>query len=103
MATVEEFAAVLLAARQDRLRRDYPDSDQWEWEKVQVTNPGKVYTKVDVGPNHNMSGKYMVDNATGVIYGIKGYGQVHKGHQYGTLDTIDEWDWSGYTGLRKVG
>jgi hypothetical protein len=24
----------------------------------------------------------------------------HRGHQYGTLDTIHEWDWSGYTAHR---
>lgn len=54
--------------------------------------PGKVYTKVNVGG----SGKYMVDQA-GNVWGIKGYGQVHKGHWYGTLDTIQNYDWSGYT------
>lgn len=93
--TVEDLAALILEQRQDRLRRDYPTSDQWEWEAVNI-KAGKVYTKVDIGPRHNMSGKYMVDNATGVIYGIKGYGQVHKGHRYGTLDTIHDYYWGGY-------
>ena len=32
----------------------------------------------------------MIENATGVIYGIKGYGRVHTGHRYGTLDTVDD-------------
>ena len=59
--------------------------------------PGRKYIKVDVGS----SGKYMVDTATGEIFGIKGYGQVHKGHRYGTLDTIHEWNWGGYTAFRK--
>ena len=53
---------------------------------------GKKFTRVDVGS----SGKYMVDLETGEIYGIKAYGVVHRGHRYGTLDTIQEWDWSGY-------
>ena len=97
--TVEEFAAMLLASRQEELRHLYPTSDQWEWERVNV-KPGRVYTKVDVGPEHNMSGKYMVKNATGVIYGVKGYGVVHKGHRYGTLDEVTSWDWSGYVGRR---
>ena len=44
---------------------------------------GKHYTKVDVGS----SGKFMVENETGNIYGIKGYGVVHTGHFYGTLNT----------------
>jgi hypothetical protein len=75
MATIEEFAALVL----------------------QQT---RVYTRVDVGPAHNISGKYMVENATGIIYGIKGYGKVHKGHQFGTLDTIDQWYWGGYAGQK---
>lgn len=101
MATVEEFAALVLEQRQARLRADYPTSDQWEWETVNV-KPGKKYTKVDVGPRHNMSGEYMIDNATGEIFGIKGYGVIHRGHRYGTLETVEEWDWSGYVGSKVV-
>ena len=59
--------------------------------------PGAKYTKVDVGD----SGKYMVD-ADGNIYGIKAYGVIHRGHHYGTLDTIQEWYWGGYVGVRKA-
>lgn len=99
--TVEEFAAVVLAQRKAELAAKYPQSPfMAEGERVSV-KPGKKYTKVDVGPEHNMSGKYMIDHATGVIYGIKAYGVVHKGHVYGTLDTVAEWDWSGYV-ARKV-
>lgn len=58
--------------------------------------PGKKYTKVDVGD----SGKYMVVNETGDIFGIKAYGVIHFGHHYGTLDTINEWFWGGYTAYR---
>lgn len=64
--------------------------------KVKV---GQKYTKVDVGT----SGKFMVENATGNIFGIKGYGQVHKGHFYGTLDTITEYNWGNYYPARKDG
>lgn len=92
---IEAFAVLVLAARQQELRRAYPDSDMWEWEAVEV-KPGKVYTKVNVGPRHNMSGAYMIEHATGDIFGIKGYGVVHRGHRYGNLDTLDAWDWSGY-------
>jgi len=94
---VHEFAALVLEQTQARLRADYPTSPQWEWERVSV-KPGPVYTKVDVGPEHNMSGKYMIENATGIIFGIKGYGRVHKGHRYGTLATADQWYWGGYVG-----
>lgn len=97
--TVEQFAAIVLEQRQAKLRADYPTSPQWEWETVEA---GPKYTKVNVGPHGNMSGKYMVENATGIIYGIKGYGQVHKGHRYGTLETVEEWDWSGYVGRKRA-
>lgn len=53
--------------------------------------PGKKYIKMDVGG----SGKYMIDGDK--IFGIKAYGVIHRGHQYGTLDTIDEWYWGEYT------
>jgi hypothetical protein len=99
---VERFAALVLDQRRARLRADYANtgSDQAEWETVNV-HRGPKYTRVDVGPRHNISGKYMIDNATGEIFGIKGYGRIHRGHQYGTLDTIDAWDWSGYVGRKR--
>lgn len=57
---------------------------------------GKKYTKVDVG----RSGKYMVVNETGQIFGIKGYGVIHRGHYYGTLDEIHQWNWGGYAAVK---
>jgi len=57
--------------------------------------PGKKYTKIDVGT----SGKFMID-AEGNIFGIKGYGVIHRGHRYGTLDTIDEWYWGEYSPVK---
>lgn len=59
--------------------------------------PGKKYTKIDVGH----SGKYMVDEE-GRIFGIKAYGVIHRGHQYGTLDTINDFYWGGYTATRRA-
>jgi hypothetical protein len=59
---------------------------------------GKKFARVDVGT----SGKYMVELETGEIFGIKGYGVIHRGHRFGTLETIAEWDWSGYRGIRKA-
>ena len=59
--------------------------------------PGRKYTRVDVGT----SGKYMVVNETGEIFGIKAYGVIHCGHPYGTLNTIDNWFWGGYTAERR--
>ena len=53
---------------------------------------GSKYVKVNIGD----SGRFMVEKSTGNIFGIKAYGQVHRGHQYGTLDTINEWFWGEY-------
>ena len=37
----------------------------------------------------------------GNIYGVKAYGVIHRGHHYGTLDTINDWYWGGYNGVKK--
>lgn len=66
--------------------------------KVTV-KPGQKYIKVDVGS----SGRYMVEASTGNIFGIKGYGTIHRGHWYGTLDTVAEYDWSQYYPSKKDG
>ena len=60
---------------------------------------GKKYHKVDVGPKNNWSGKFMVD-FEGNIYGIKAYGQVHKGHRYGTLETVNNYFWGEYNPIK---
>jgi hypothetical protein len=57
---------------------------------------GKKYTKVDVGS----SGKFMIENATETIYGIKAYGVVHKGKCYGTLSTTYEFYWGGWSPIK---
>jgi len=59
--------------------------------------PGSKYTKVNVG----RSGKYMIVNETEEIYGIKGYGVIHKGQYYGTLDTINNYYWGCHRAYKK--
>lgn len=65
--------------------------------KVSIKS-GKKYTKVDIGT----SGRFMVENETGNIFGIKGYGVIHKGHYYGNLETTTEYDWSDYYPHHKI-
>jgi hypothetical protein len=91
--TPDQLAAMVLAQTREVLRAKGYDS-QIDREKVQVV-PGPKYTRIDRGP-HGTSGFLMIENATGVIYGIKGYGRVHKGHRYGTLATADQWFWGEY-------
>ncbi len=44
--------------------------------------PGRKYVKVDV----HTSGKYMIEIETETIFGIKAYGKINRGHNYGSLD-----------------
>jgi len=78
----------------DRYHRSFPGGNEELCRHATVTKikSGTKYYKVDVGD----SGKYMVEVATGNIFGIKGRGQVHKGHFYGTLDTIADYFWGEY-------
>lgn len=62
--------------------------------------PGRSFTKIDRGEPEHESGYLMVEHDSGVIYGIKGYGRVHRGHCYGTLGNMDLWYWGEYDPLR---
>ena len=59
--------------------------------KVSI-KPRKKYIAIDIGD----SGRYLVDNTTGEIYGIKGYGTPNKAHKFGTTDTIYDYHWGDY-------
>jgi hypothetical protein len=92
--TIPELADLVLTQTRARLASQ---CSQWQADAEQVdVKPGPKYTKIDRGPGHNKSGMLMIDNATGEIFGIKGYGRVHKGHRYGTLETVTDWYWGGY-------
>jgi len=87
------FAAMLEAGQLRNLVVRGVDCESNRLNCKVAVKPGPKYTKVDVGS----SGKYMVENATEKIFGIKAYGVIHRGHQYGTLETIDQWNWDDYT------
>ena len=87
--TIEQFAAMVQTEQAERLTKGGSHPDTVKHHSRTTIKPGQKYTKVDVGD----SGKFMVENATGNIFGIKAYGQIHKGHFYGTLDTIADYYW----------
>lgn len=60
----------------------------------------KVYIKTPAGQK---LGRYMVDRNSWEIYGVKSWAQMNPRRWYGTLDTIDQYDWSGYVGTPKAG
>lgn len=47
---------------------------------------GRKYIKLDVGT----SGRYMIEKATSLVFGIKAYGVIHRGHRFGTIKEFAE-------------
>jgi len=97
MSTLEQFAAKVQEDQRNWYKQQFPDTfdgvHKLSWQAS--IKPGKKYTKVDVGS----SGKFMIDE-DGNIFGIKGYGVIHRGKHYGTLDTIDNYFWGYYYPLK---
>ena len=97
------FAGLVQVEQLERLNRTMPKNldeypDFWlSTAETRVIN-GRKYTKVDIG----RSGKYMVVNETGEIFGIKAYGVIHKGHFFGTLDTISDYYWGDYRAYKRT-
>jgi hypothetical protein len=94
-----------LGARKTILLRD-KDLDRWNCWINNIYSQigtkiiqGKKYTRIDVCLPQQ-SGRYMVDNETGAIYGIKGYGVVNLGHYHGTLDTINNYYWGEFAPMK---
>lgn len=94
---LKAFAALLHADYLLDLTARYPTLSKDPKESAVSVHEGKKYARVDVGT----SGKYMVDLKTEEIFGIKAYGVIHRGHRYGTLDTIAEWEWGHFRAVRK--
>ena len=86
---LEAFAALVQKDCKEYLHRYNLDCDANLRNAETSIKDGRKYTKIDVGT----SGRFMVVNATGEIFGIKAYGVIHKGHFYGTLDTINARNW----------
>jgi len=92
---IQEFANRVFEDRKQAFaKRGYKNLDA-NHECATRVIPGQKYTKVDVGPESNWSGKFMVDSE-GNIYGIKAYGVVNKRKQYGTLETVNCYFWGEY-------
>jgi lipopolysaccharide/colanic/teichoic acid biosynthesis glycosyltransferase len=71
--------------------------DSWQVET------GRKFDKVYVQTSVQKLGRYMVDRNSWVIYGIKSWAQINPRRTFGTLDTVNQYDWSGYNGVPKVG
>ena len=71
--------------------------DTWQVET------GRKFDKVFVQGKHQKMGRYMVDRNSWTIYGIKSWAQINPRRTFGTIDTVAQFDWSGYTGNPKSG
>ena len=94
---LEQFRTVFETQHNERLARLYSNLDS---ESIGV-EMGYKFDKVFVVRNTGADatqrmGRYMVESRTGNIYGIKSWTQVNKRRWYGTLDTIDQYDWSDF-------
>jgi len=88
---IKQFADLLEIQQIERLKAHKLDCESNIFNARVKIKEGKKYTKVDVGT----SGRYMID-LEGNIFGIKAYGVIHRGHYFGTLDTINNYYWGDY-------
>lgn len=64
---------------------------------------GRKFDKVYINTGTQRMGRYMVDRNSWEIYGIKSWAQVNPRRMFGTLDSVDDYDWSPYVGTPKTG
>jgi hypothetical protein len=89
---MEKFVEILNGQNASATR-----GDKWQIET------GRKFDKVYVQTNVQKLGRYMVDRNSWVIYGIKSWAQINPRRTFGTLDTVDQYDWSPYNGVPKAG
>jgi len=95
---IDELAALITTEQQAQLIARGLDYTPTMQNAIAHIHRGPKYTRVDVGS----SGKYMVENETGRIFGIKAYGVIHRGHYFGTLETIHDYNWGSYRAVKKL-
>ena len=95
---LEHFRTTFERQNNERRARLYPDAPPDKVGVEQGYKFDKVFVVHVTGAQGNTQemGRYMVESRTGAIYGTKSWTQVNKRRQYGTLDTIDQYDWSDF-------
>ena len=69
---------------------------------------GRKYDRIYIQTYHNGQPnqklvRYFVDRNSWIIYGAKSYTQINERRTYGTLDTVDQYDWKPYYGVPLTG
>jgi len=89
---IEALAALIITQTITRLCEQELDCDcNLDSARNVVIKKGKKYTKID----QDGSGKFMITE-DGEIFGIKGYGKIHKGHHYGNITDTSGYFWGDY-------
>jgi hypothetical protein len=97
--------AVEYVEKLEKFRQAFQSADkgcQDFGETVEIET-GRKFDKVYVKTSVQKLGRYMVDRNSWVIYGIKSWAQINERRTYGTLDTVDQYDWSSFYGVPKAG
>ena len=97
--------AVEYVEKLEKFRQAFQSADkgcQDFGEKVEIET-GRKFDKVYIKTSVQKLGRYMVDRNSWVIYGIKSWAQINERRTYGTLDTVDQYDWSSFYGVPKAG
>jgi hypothetical protein len=100
-ALIAQFADLVQDHQVAALKRTHPTmaADLVTMHTKVTIIPRQKYTLVNVAD----SGKFMVENATGEIYGIKGYGKINRKHHYGSVHTTALYYWGEYHPTRLRG
>ena len=69
---------------------------------------GRKYDRIYIQTYHNgkplqKMARYFVDRNSWVIYGCKSFHQINERRQFGTLDTVDQYDWVPYQAIPMPG
>ncbi len=97
--------AVEYVEKLEKFRQAFQSADkgcQDFGETVEIET-GRKFDKVYVKTSVQKLGRYMVDRNSWVICGIKSWAQINERRTYGTLDTVDQYDWSSFYGVPKAG
>ena len=97
--------AVEYVQRLEKFRQVFQASDRGcvDHGDIAEIETGRKFDKVYIKTKVQKLGRYMVDRNSWVIYGIKSWAQVNERRTYGTLDTVDQHDWSHFYGVPKAG
>ena len=97
--------AVEYVQRLEKFRQVFQASDRGcvDHGDIAEIETGRKFDKVYVKTSVQKLGRYMVDRNSWVIYGIKSWAQINERRTYGTLDTVDQYDWSPFYGVPKAG